>query len=1192
MAEVAFRDYLNEIDNLIEHGSLDQATQHCRHILTQHPKAVEVYRLLGKVLLEQEEDRAAQDVFQRVLSVDPEDFVARVGLSIIHDRNNELEPAVWHMERAFEIAPSNALIQGELRRLYARRDGDSPERIPLTRGALARMYAAGDLNTEAITDLKQLLAEQADRLDWQVQLAEVLWRDEQRVEAAERTLQITAALPYCLKANLILGAIWRDSGANGESDEPLQRAQAVDPENEYAHRLFSGLGPLYQQTVMVDYLELQTVDQILEAPLPMAETEEIPDWLRGLSDLEQPLLEEPDSLRIARLGPGLHMPDVATEVPDWLQGMSGEAGATAEAEVPNWLAALTERQAEPTEVEVKPADEPVLDWISQLGQTGTLTPAEELPAQEEEEPAWMAQLREQPPAPFSEQVSDTPDTETPDWLAQLRTSETAFESEAASGEEPDWLAQLRTSSGEIETQEEESVDLGIGAAAAGLAGLTAAGLAAFAAQEEEAEPALEPEPPIEFAAPSDIFITDSEQTLAVAAIAAEPEPEIPEAMPSADDALAFLARLAAGKEDELRVQAQEEADTRMAEIMGRKPEAKPAVEKSDTDLAAGVAPGAAVVAGLAAAREESPAPPAEPEPEVPAEMPSADDALAFLSRLAAGKEDQLRAQAEQEAETRMAEIMGRKPVEATPADIEQQAPIKMTVPAATVAAVAAGLAAKSTKPAEPEAPEAVPEQMPSADDALAFLSRLAAGKEDELRAQAEQDAEERMAAIMGRKPSAPQPAEEQADTGLTAAALGVTAPAVGAVAAQQEEAPPQMPEEMPSADDALAFLTRLAAGKEDELRAQAEQEAEERMTAIMGRSAPVEPAKPIETAPTPPVVIEPEAAVESAEPLGESDLPDWLKAMRPTEDAAAETPETELPEWLRAMRPTEESLEAGLTALIEEEAPVAATAVDELPEWLRARQPVETAFEEPAAEIGTASALGLLAVVIEEQPGEAEEEPSAEDLLAELAALEQAAAQSGVLSAEQPAPPVQTAALLPLDWWIQTAADTDEPLLAGLPEPYLSPRARAAEKEKVAAALAPTAEAKSTERRLPQTGPLRQTGPLSLPQTNPLGAPVPATNSAEVETLLARVYQDQHDQAARLDLARTYWAIGNREGAYTEYLTLVTAGEYTKETMADLETIVEVHDQTDWHRMLGDVYMKAGRLSSALDHYRRALNEV
>jgi tetratricopeptide (TPR) repeat protein len=98
--------------------------------------------------------------------------------------------------------------------------------------------------------------------------------------------------------------------------------------------------------------------------------------------------------------------------------------------------------------------------------------------------------------------------------------------------------------------------------------------------------------------------------------------------------------------------------------------------------------------------------------------------------------------------------------------------------------------------------------------------------------------------------------------------------------------------------------------------------------------------------------------------------------------------------------------------------------------------------------------------------------------------------------------------------------------------------------------------------------------------------------SPDVELLLSRIYHDQYDYAARLDLARTYWATGNREGAYLEYLELVNAGVFTKETMADLETIVEVHDQPDWHRMLGDVYMKAGRLTPALNQYRRALSEI
>jgi tetratricopeptide (TPR) repeat protein len=512
----------------------------------------------------------------------------------------------------------------------------------------------------------------------------------------------------------------------------------------------------------------------------------------------------------------------------------------------------------------------------------------------------------------------------------------------------------------------------------------------------------------------------------------------------------------------------------------------------------------------------------------------------------------------------------------------------MTVPAATVAAVAAGLAAMKTapekEPAVPEAP-AIPEEMPSADDALAFLSKLAAGKEDQLRAEAEQEAESRMAEIMGRKPSEAR-AAEAAPEGQPAAALAAAALGAAAIAAtQREETHVEVPEEMPSADDALAFLSKLAAGKEDQLRAQAEQEAEARMAAIMGRSGPLGPVPTIGTAPTPAAVIKPEAEVEiaaqpiveeteSASSVAEAELPDWLRAMRPTE-AASETPEGELPEWLRAMRPSEESAEPGLVGLMEEEeTPIEATSEALLPEWLLAQRPVEPVVEEvegeaeaavPLAE--AAAAFGLLAALGEERPGEAEEAPAA---------------------------PIQMSAALPFDWWVQTAGDTGEEALPDLPQPYLSPRARAAEKEKAAAAVAAVVagEEMPSARKLPQTGPLRQTGPLALPQTGPLGTPEPAAVSAEVEMLLSRVYQDEQDHAARLDLARTYWATGNREGAYTEYLGLVNAGEFIRETMADLETIVEIHDQTDWHRMLGDVYMKVGRLPSALEHYRRALSEV
>src|SRR3990172_6016470 len=141
MAQIALRDYLTEIGTLIEGNSYDEAIAHSRRILEQYPKCLEAYRLMGKAALEKEDDRAAIDLFQRVLSADPEDFVARVGLSIVYDRQGQLDPAVWQMERGFELMPSNDVIQTELRRLYGRRDGAEPQHISLTRGALARMYA-------------------------------------------------------------------------------------------------------------------------------------------------------------------------------------------------------------------------------------------------------------------------------------------------------------------------------------------------------------------------------------------------------------------------------------------------------------------------------------------------------------------------------------------------------------------------------------------------------------------------------------------------------------------------------------------------------------------------------------------------------------------------------------------------------------------------------------------------------------------------------------------------------------------------------------------------------------------------------------------------------------------------------------------------------------------------------------------
>ena len=52
MAKIALRAYNQEIEELIEHGQIDEAIAHCRHILKTLPKHVATYRLLGKSYLE------------------------------------------------------------------------------------------------------------------------------------------------------------------------------------------------------------------------------------------------------------------------------------------------------------------------------------------------------------------------------------------------------------------------------------------------------------------------------------------------------------------------------------------------------------------------------------------------------------------------------------------------------------------------------------------------------------------------------------------------------------------------------------------------------------------------------------------------------------------------------------------------------------------------------------------------------------------------------------------------------------------------------------------------------------------------------------------------------------------------------------------------------------------------------------
>ena len=229
MAEITLRSYTQEIDGLIELERLDEAIAHCRQILQVYPKHLASYRLLGKAYLEAKRYGDASDIFQRVLSSEPADFVAHIGMSVIREDDGNLDSAIWHMERAFETNPANQVIQQELKRLFGERDGAEPLKVRLTRGALARMYANGELYPQAVAELRAALQEDPDRPDLQALLAEMFWRTDQQLEAAEVSGQLLEDLPHCREANRIMAAILQGSGRNDAAAAYLRRLAAIDP---------------------------------------------------------------------------------------------------------------------------------------------------------------------------------------------------------------------------------------------------------------------------------------------------------------------------------------------------------------------------------------------------------------------------------------------------------------------------------------------------------------------------------------------------------------------------------------------------------------------------------------------------------------------------------------------------------------------------------------------------------------------------------------------------------------------------------------------------------------------------------------------------------------------------------------------------------------------------------------------------
>ncbi len=461
MAEmITLRAYLNELESMLENESPTEVLSHCRYILQHYPQNVATYRLLGKALLRKghteglrEHFEQAADIFQRVLSVVPDDIVAHLALSEIREQEGALNAAIWHMERARDQMPGNAMLRDALRKLYTRKSGlesTGTGKLQLSRGALARQYADSQLYDQAILELREALQASPSRVDLQVFLATLLWDTQHTLEAGELALEILKQLPNCLQANALMARFWLAHSRPADAQPFLNRVEAVDP--------YAAMELLRPGQDVPDSNLLTRLDYTARAAAALSQ--ETPEWVQELSDLgedrapfmpfadqaEAGSAEPPDRVDLAAVfadepepaQPPEWVRDMLEadrdEAPEWMQG--SDAAAEQAAELPPqhmWGGGA----ATPDEAEPQPEDE-IPAWFADVTEAAQQV-------EEEAVPDWFTQ------APAEDQGADHPsEAEAPgamtEFLAAIdQARETPFEPEPE--EEPagdlDWLGELK-----------------------------------------------------------------------------------------------------------------------------------------------------------------------------------------------------------------------------------------------------------------------------------------------------------------------------------------------------------------------------------------------------------------------------------------------------------------------------------------------------------------------------------------------------------------------------------------------------------------------------------------------------------------------------------------------------------------------------------------------------------------------------
>ncbi len=1183
MAVTNLREYLSKLEGLLNAGQAPEVIHHCRHILQHYPKNAATYRLLGRALTANGRFVEAGDVMRRVLGVFPDDFDAHMSLSEVYRSEKRSDEAIGHLERAYEQQPNNPTVLDTLREYYRKYRKREFGKFQLTSGAVARQYIRNGLYSQAQDTLQRALAEQPDRVDLRLLLAQTYWEAGNRMEAGEQALQVLQVLPDCLKANLILGGMWLAEGRPSDAQRYIDRIQSLDP--------YLALELARGEDIPDDTFTLNELDYQRAAEQELVNR--TPDWLKDMGRISQ-------EVPAASLG--------ATEIVesgDWMGSFSAETFAEEEAvdaaadsgELPSWFTEYVQAEEEPPPtVPVKPVPGP------RRGLTGLLNPQPDVvvPPTHVVEPTHPSYRDEEPvdlpneadvPAAAKLSTAEHRKVVLPDWLSDAEANvPPADEPAARTGtDDDDPLAWLRGSGIEVDTEarrrsaaeafvEEDEAELGITPEdeADPLAWMNSYGgkplrtdeVMAVAAVDEESLPA-EPEDEADpLAWLKDSGIAEMQQVGQQKTAPLKPAGQISDS----EDSLDWLSDESLLEEafDLESLVNESRSAAAPAAMFDRTPEQRQDDMTPDKDPL-----------DWLSEPEETPSGEKQPDEITWSEKPAEPPADEFPDWLSEAVPDEGAAPAGEENFNWMADLPEPNAAPSQPAEPESELPDWLQN--------APEIRAESAAEAEPanDFPDWLSEAAPASGPAAEqpdWLSDLPAP--DEIESAVEREMQGDFPDWLNTPAEAPVEAAAEVpveEPDWLSAMVGEVMPAEAE--AMQEEAEwvssgpaPTAETEVISADEfewmeteavSPVDIEAAAAETPDWLSALQPDQPEEFEPAAEAEPAAAEtPDWLSEAAPAPEADFEEEPLPFDAGEPEVSGVPDWLAAM-PAEAGTPPAPEEE-PDWLYDVKddtpePTQFDLPRGedLEAEIGTETPLSREAVeantliiDDTPEWLSAMQPeaeTEAVEAAPAADDG-----GFEWMSIEDEAAQAEPTTPpvgipTPDWISELEAAEMMAEETGAeATAETP------------DWLSAMQPESEEPVEAVQAEPdWLSAMQPEAEAE-----AEPAAEAVA-EAEVPDW--LSEAAPVPA-EVEAAAAPLEDWEPATSDDVIARMSSDVPEWLAELQAEEAHDTAELDEGrAEIPAVTTATDApdwlhEMQPEAEPEMEAPAEVvsGEQPDW----------------------------